>query len=424
MRERQKDNCRRAVSALLGLGLLGACQKNHDEPRPDRPRPAPVAEPSRPAAAPAPSVAPAVPSLAVSPALGAAKTTERCPEGMALIPGGEFWLGSARASGPADERPRAQIRLATFCLDRTEVTTAAFEACVSGGSCERPAKKNVTCNAFRRDRGAHPINCVTWSQAQRYCDQRGARLPSEAEWEYAARGGGEQRRYSWGDEPPDGRTCWKGAGSCPVQSFPAGAFGLFDMVGNVWEWTRDWYGPYPWPSVHGHARVYRGGSWSRRFEKWLSPTLRNRQAPDDSGSHLGFRCAVTPPGVTCPAGVHEGGGCLREVLQVECSAGNTWNGQRCAAPGAPLCRPGFSPKPGFGCVEDEPVETAPEPVDPSAVSRARAPEYDSDCARNFPGRPQAYRYVGGTHRARNVVSRGAGCKNRDVGSGWNSTCCP
>jgi hypothetical protein len=211
-----------------------------------------------------------------------------------------------------------------------------------------------------------------------------------------------------------------------VKSFAAGAFGLYDMTGNVWEWVEDYYGPYPWPPESGFSRVYRGGSWSRRFEKWMHTRLRNREAERFSGSHLGMRCASSPPGVPCPFGADEGGRCRAGVLTRACDAPKVWNGVRCAKPDEPRCRDGWSESPGHGCVPTAPA--APPEVHLEAekanITRVRTSELDSDCGKNFAGRPHAYRYTGGTHRGRNLVSRGAGCKNRDVGVGFNSTCCP
>jgi hypothetical protein len=211
-----------------------------------------------------------------------------------------------------------------------------------------------------------------------------------------------------------------------VKSFPAGAFGLFDMTGNVWEWVSDYYGPYPWPPAHGYSRVYRGGSWSRRFEKWLHTRLRNRESESFSGSHLGMRCALSPPGVKCPFGADAAGRCLPGVIERACEPPRAWNGVRCAKTGEPRCRDGWQEVAGHGCVPED--EAPPPEVDLAAekagVSRAPAPEFDADCLRNFKGRPHAFRYIGGTHRGRNLVSRSAGCKNRDVGVGFNSTCCP
>ena len=350
-----------------------------------------------------------------------------CPAGMQLIPGGKFWVGSEpREHFSDDESPRFLTELAPYCLGETEVTVAAYRACVERGQCTKPHDKQFHCNFRYADREDHPINCVNWTQAAAYCSAEGWRLPTEAEWEFAARGGERYQEYSWGNEPPDGRNCWKQAHSCRVKSYPAGAFGLFDMTGNVWEWVSDYYGPYPWPPASGFSRVYRGGSWSRRFEKWLHTRLRNREAEGFSGSHLGLRCAVSPPGVKCAFGAGADGTCLAGVLERTCEAPRAWNGVRCAKPGEPRCREGWVEVPGHGCSPED--EAPPPEVDLEAekkgVTRVATPEFESDCQKNYRGRPHAYRYTGGTHRGRNLVSRSAGCKNRDVGVGFNSTCCP
>jgi hypothetical protein len=362
-----------------------------------------------------------------APAMAPLPAPPSCRAGQRLIPGGKAWIGSEPKEHFADdESPRFLTELAAYCLDETEVTVSAYRACVAAGACAKPVDKQFHCNFRYPERGAHPINCVTWKQASKYCEAQGERLPTEAEWEYAARGGERQLEYSWGDEPPDGRTCWKQAHSCPVKSFAAGAFGLFDMTGNVWEWVGDYYGPYPWPPAIGFSRVYRGGSWSRRFEKWLHTRLRNRESERFSGAHLGLRCASTPPGVVCPFGAAADGRCLSGVLERACEAPRVWNGVRCAKPGEPRCRDGWVETPGHGCVlEDEAVPAGVDlEAEKAGVTRVAAPEFEADCLQNFHGRPHAFRYVGGTHRGRNLVSRSAGCKNRDVGVGFNSTCCP
>ncbi len=360
----------------------------------------------------------AVPAPAPAPA---------CPVGQVLVPGGAVWIGSdPKEHFSDDESPRFRTELAPYCLDATEVTTSAYRACVATGACSKPNNKQFHCNDRYADRGEHPINCVTWPQARDYCAAQGQRLPSEAEWEFAARGGERYQEYSWGDEAPDGRTCWKRAQSCAVKSYAAGAFGLYDMTGNVWEWVADYYGPYPWPPANGFSRVYRGGSWSRRFEKWLHTRLRNRESERFSGSHLGLRCASSLPGVKCPFGADESGRCLSGVLERVCDAPRSWNGVRCVKPGEPHCREGWVEAPGHGCVlaEEKALPGVDLDAEKAGVSRRPAPEFEADCQQNFRGRPHAYRYTGGTHRGRNLVSRSAGCKNRDVGVGFNSTCCP
>ena len=204
---------------------------------------------------------------------------------MKPLPGGKFWVGSALRDGRSpDESPRYLSELAPFCLDETEVTVKAYTACVSEGRCPKLTHSKILCNFGRDERSAHPMNCIDWATADAYCGTRKARLPSEVEFEYAARGGSEYRKYPWGDASPDGRACWKHNGSCEVKSFPAGAFGLFDVSGNVWEWTDDWYGPYPFPPEEAFAKVYRGGSFSRRFEKWMHTRLRDRAQTERIGS--------------------------------------------------------------------------------------------------------------------------------------------
>jgi hypothetical protein len=210
-----------------------------------------------------------------------------------------------------------------------------------------------------------------------------------------------------------------------VAQFPAGAFGLFDMTGNVWEWTSADYGDYPYPPLDSPNKVYRGGSWSRRFEKWMRVRLRNRATPSFQGAHLGFRCAKTALGADCPFGPNEAGECLHGVLEADCRDDKRWNGQRCAHGGETGCGEGRHFVPGHGCQFDERIEEkeAPPP-DLAAVHRSRSPEFDPDCAKFQAKRPRAYRFEGGTHEARNTVGRSLGCKNRDVGVGWNSCCCP
>jgi Sulfatase-modifying factor enzyme 1 len=138
------------------------------------------------------------------------------------------------------------------------------------------------------DAGAPPlirINCVDWARADAYYRSQGARLPSELEWEYAARGGANYYPFSWGCEAADERACWNSTQTFPVGSYAPGAFGLHDMSGNVWEWTNDWFGEYPWPRLSGRAKVLRGGGWNRRSDRSLATTLRNRASPYRSGAY-------------------------------------------------------------------------------------------------------------------------------------------
>jgi formylglycine-generating enzyme required for sulfatase activity len=246
---------------------------------------------------------------------------------MVPIPGGTFWVGTEREVYEREENPRYRARMTAFCIDALEVSTEEYEACMADGKCTEPHGGRRTCNTVAKGRANHPINCIDHEQATKVCARRGARLPTEAEWEYVARGGEEMRDYPWGSEPPDGKTCWKSALSCERGQFAEEAFGLHDVVGNVWEWTDSWFGSYPWPAQTGRHKVYRGGSWSRRFDKWMRPTLRNRMPPEDSGSHLGARCALTPKTVKCPGLVLSGGACAHRVFvgaQRRPACGGVW----------------------------------------------------------------------------------------------------
>jgi len=346
-----------------------------------------------------------------------------CPNSMALIPGGETWIGGHYNP---EEAPRFKTRFAPFCLDKTEVTMSAWQECVDAGQCTAAGQGTATCNGNYRDRGNHPVNCVNYHQAEAYCAFMVARLPTEFEWEYAARGGEQALKYPWGSEAPDGHVCWKQPGTCPVKSYPAAAFGLYDISGNVWEWTSSDFGPYPFPPLPDEAalKVYRGGSWSRRFEKWMHVGLRNRFRPGDGGSHLGLRCAVTPDGVPCPFERDAEGQCLHGVLDAECEPGQVFNGLRCARPGAPECQDGMHPVPGHGCQPDVKLHFKANTLDLTVITRRRTPEFDQDCRTNQPDRSKAYRLGGGEHLARNAYAGRDHCKNRDVGVGWNSICCP
>jgi hypothetical protein len=355
---------------------------------------------------------------------------DACPDTMVRVSGGDFWMGSPRGRGATEERPRFLTKVADFCLDRTEVTTEHYSSCVARGACSEPHGTQATCNFGKRDE--HPINCVDWNQAHAFCASQGSRLPTELEWEYAARGGESYFPYSWGPESPDGRTCWKKNQSCPVASFEPGAFALHDMSGNVWEWTDDWFADYPWPKPTGRAKVFRGGSWSRRFDKWLRTTLRNRTAPESWGSHLGFRCARAAKGAECPFGAGmQPGFCRHGVMRAECAdPRHQFNGLRCALPGSPECGTGREPVSGYGCVLRDDATRAPRSQrkrradEGEPPTRSPSPEFDEDCRRNQPSRPNAYRVSGGSHVARNRFGQGLDCKNRDVGVGWNSVCCP
>jgi formylglycine-generating enzyme required for sulfatase activity len=214
---------------------------------------------------------------------------------MVYVQGGKFEMGSAE--GNDDERPVHTVALDAFWIDRTEVTNAQYALCVGDGICDEASFVNDA----DLNGDDYPVVGVSWYDADTYCEWVDARLPTEAEWEYAARGP-EGHIYPWGDEDP---TCDLAQyGECsgrtvPVGSLPDGASwcGALDLAGNVWEWVADWYGDYPsgvltnptGPSS-GEWRVLRGGSWYNDPED-VRGAFRVRYLPGTRLGSLGFRCA-------------------------------------------------------------------------------------------------------------------------------------
>jgi formylglycine-generating enzyme required for sulfatase activity len=251
---------------------------------------------------------------------------------MVYVPAGEFEMGST--GGASDEKPVHTVYLDAFWIDRTEVTNAQFAAFLNEqGNREEGGVtwldlEDEDClieragGEYRAAEGyaGHPAIEVTWYGAVAYCAWAGARLPTEAEWEKAARGT-DGRVYPWGDEFNGSRlnfcdrNCkydWKDteaddgyARTAPVGSYPAGAspYGALDMAGNVWEWVADWYdGDYyrnsparnPQGPPTGDARVLRGGSW-RYYGIFVRGAYRLWVNPDVAYNNLGFRCARGSP---------------------------------------------------------------------------------------------------------------------------------
>jgi len=280
-------------------------------------------------------------SSASAPPSAAPAPAPPCDADMALIPGGSFFMGSDEKEALDFEKPAHKVTLHAFCIDRTEVTVAAYRRCSQAGACREAPTTNdwdgITaaerttydplCNASDPvARANHPVNCVDWTLADAYCRAQGRRLPSEAEWELAARGQ-DGRTYPWGDEPPSpsllnacGSECtrwgakhrtaldamYEGddgfAATAPVGSFPKGAsrYGVLDIVGNVWEWVGDRYGEYsgadavdPHGPDVGDERVIRGGAWNGAHPAWVRPTFRYKDAESKRSHGIGFRCAST-----------------------------------------------------------------------------------------------------------------------------------
>jgi formylglycine-generating enzyme required for sulfatase activity len=214
---------------------------------------------------------------------------------MRRIPGGLFTMGSTDEIGLQNEHPEHQVAVAPFELEATEVTVDAYTACVRAGICSPAGTDDVHCNYGKSDRSSHPINCVDWTQATRYCTAQGKRLPSEEEWEFAARAGAEGRKYPWGDTEPDSQLCWSGIskrqGTCAVGSFARDPYGLADMAGGVWEWTASGYSPDYKATRVNDARIIRGGSWAADSASHLRNAYRAWGGPSDRDGYLGFRCA-------------------------------------------------------------------------------------------------------------------------------------
>jgi len=286
-------------------------------------------------------------SASATPHVAVVKPLPSCPKGMVYVDGGEFFMGSNDAKAGDDEKPSHHVELSAFCIDRTEVTVAAYKGCSDVGKCPPASRENSfsglddklkkvldpLCNVREpQGKGDHPINCIDWESSATYCAKQGGRLPTEAEWEFAARGP-DGRAYPSGDEPPSSRflnacgsecLAWgkkngvagsvtyasmyadddKYATTAPVGSFPDGKsrYGLVDVVGNVWEWTADYYADYTKDSVKDpegpksgeHGRVARGGAWNGADPSWVRPTFRFHFDPKSQSYGVGFRCAATP----------------------------------------------------------------------------------------------------------------------------------
>jgi len=258
------------------------------------------------------------------------------------VPAGEFLMGSRPGYGDDNETPRHQVRLDAFWMDQTEVTNAMFALFVAARDYETAAERTgaglvyinnnwswVDGANWLHPRGPesnidglenHPVVQVNWNDAVAYCTWAGRRLPTEAEWEYAA-GGIDSRTFPWGNQDPTGTLLnfadantdlvWSDANNddgyeftAPVGSYPAGAsrFGMLDMAGNVIELVTDWYDPQyysdspqesPDGPSSGDFRVLRGGSFLYGYY-FLRNSARNWISQTDQAFDVGFRCVQTP----------------------------------------------------------------------------------------------------------------------------------
>lgn len=297
-------------------------------------------------------------SAAPSPLLLKPSATRDLRNGMIALPGGEFAMGNHFDDGYPDdgEGPVHAVTVSPFLIDPCAVTNARFQQFITetGYVTEaerfgwsfvfdgllpekmRIGKQRVAAAPWwcRVDgaswqfpegpqsdvagREEHPVIHVSWNDAQAFCQWSGTRLPTEAEWEFAARGGAEGQHYPWGNElNPRGKhlmNVWQGKfpekntradghmGTAPVRSFPPNGYGLFNMTGNVWEWCGDWFAQDAYttnPPVDprgpedGHSRITRGGSYlcHRSYCNRYRVDSRSANEPDSSTGNTGFRCA-------------------------------------------------------------------------------------------------------------------------------------
>jgi len=285
---------------------------------------------------------------------------------MVWIPGGEFAMGGVGPEARPDEFPVHRVRVDGFWMDETEVTVGQFKRFVAATGYVTTAEKKPAWEELRKqlppgtpepdeamlvpgsmvftptagpvplddwrrwwswvpgadwkhplgprgsiDQDDHPVVHVSWDDAVAFCTWAKKRLPTEAEWEFACRGGLDGKRFAWGDDPPSNTNLranlWQGAFpyekkptdgfllTAPVKSFPPNGYGLYDMIGNVWEWCADWYRDYETDAPE-RQRVIRGGSFlcNEQYCASYRPSARMCTSPDTGQNHLGFRCVVSP----------------------------------------------------------------------------------------------------------------------------------
>ena len=223
---------------------------------------------------------------------------------MVYVPAGEFSMGSN--DGYDDEQPVHTVYLDAYWIDQTEVTNALYERCVEDGVCNTPGEHGSDTRASYYGNPTYadyPVIYVNWYQAEEYCQWAGRELPTEAQWEKAARGT-DGRTYPWGNATPTSDLVNFNSNigdTTEVGSYPDGAspYGALDMAGNVWEWVADWQGDYPSGMVSnpmgpasGEYRVLRGGSWDNN-EGLIRSADRDGDYPSCANRNNGFRCATS-----------------------------------------------------------------------------------------------------------------------------------
>ncbi len=251
--------------------------------------------------------------------------SQTVPPDMALIPSGEFWQGRVYytlidelgmlARARMDDLPSHLVHIDAFYIDKNEVTNADYLRFSEATRYRKPY--HWVGGSVPKGEEKFPVYNVSWDDGKAYCAWAGKRFPTEAEWEKAARGGTDRKRYPWGDQlAPSGgggRGAAPGAaklahygwpeGPIAVGTYPANAYGVYDMVGNIAEWVEDWYAPNyysispdqnPKGPASGIYRVVRGNAWNADDDRHLAVNYRNFSDPATRTVTIGVRCAKTP----------------------------------------------------------------------------------------------------------------------------------
>jgi len=251
--------------------------------------------------------------------LAKTQASSESPEEWLPVPGGEFEMGAEGAPAGQDEAPKHKVHLDSFYIAKYEVSNKNYSVFVKATGHRAPEHEDVKLSLWRG--GAMlpgtdnlPVINVSWEDAEAYCKWAGGRLPTEAEWEKAARGT-DGRKYPWGNDPVTGNrtnysienvTFWDGPSTLAkinMYDFGRSPYGAYEMAGNVWEWVHDWYqddyykhspDKSPRGPADGKERVIRGGSW-RNDPDHVRSTNRSKMVPTEKRTYVGIRCAKDMP---------------------------------------------------------------------------------------------------------------------------------